>query len=67
VRRFPDALIVDDAQALIDYILSATTIFTLPAERKTALGDFVRNWMVEHGGVMHIQKDMGLISAARTD
>jgi ubiquinone/menaquinone biosynthesis C-methylase UbiE len=65
VRRYPDALIVDDAQALIDYILSSTTTFTLPAERKAALGDFVRHWMAAHGGVMHIQKDMGLISATR--
>ena len=65
VRRFPDALIVDDAQALIDYILSSSTVFNLPAQRKAALGDFVRAWLAEHGGVMHIQKDMGLISARR--
>jgi hypothetical protein len=65
VRRFPDAKIVDDAQALIDYILSSTLFFALPAERKAALGDFVRQWMAEHGGVMRIQKDMGLISAVR--
>jgi ubiquinone/menaquinone biosynthesis C-methylase UbiE len=66
VRRFPDALIVDDAEALIDYILSSTTTFRVSAERKAALSDFVRQWMAEHGGVMHIQKDMGLISAMRT-
>jgi ubiquinone/menaquinone biosynthesis C-methylase UbiE len=65
VLRFPDSLIVDDAQALIDYILSSTTVFTLPAERKAALGDFVRQWLADQGGVMRIQKDMGLISAMR--
>jgi ubiquinone/menaquinone biosynthesis C-methylase UbiE len=65
VRRFPDSLIVDDAQALIDYILSSSTVFTLPAVRKAALANFVRQWLADHDGVMHIQKDMGLISAMR--
>jgi hypothetical protein len=41
------------------------SFFSLPAERKAALGDFVRQWLADHGGVMHIQKDMGLISAMR--
>jgi ubiquinone/menaquinone biosynthesis C-methylase UbiE len=67
LRRYSDGLLVTDADALIEYILSVSTVFSLPAPRKAALSDFVRRWMENNGGAIKIQKDSGLIRARRVD
>jgi ubiquinone/menaquinone biosynthesis C-methylase UbiE len=65
VLRYDDGLVVDEAEALIQFILSASTVFSLPADRKATLSDFIREWMAEHDGVIKIRKDSGLIRAKR--
>lgn len=61
VRRYPDALVVTDAQALLDYILSASSVFNLPSRRKAELAEFVRERFASQGGVFRISKDAGMI------
>jgi len=63
LRRYEDELVVTDAQPLIDFILSASTIFTLAEGKKTALSEFVRKRFVEQGSVIRIRKDSGLLCA----
>ena len=50
-------------EALIDYILSASAIFKLPAKRKYDLVQYVKGQFAAQGDVMRITKDVGLIYA----
>jgi ubiquinone/menaquinone biosynthesis C-methylase UbiE len=62
VKRYEDALRVTDAQAIVDYVLSATPLFQSSTERKAELSAFIH----EHTGDMFvISKDSGLLQAVR--
>lgn len=65
VRRYNDGLMVDDVNALIEFILSMSTVFSLEDERKAELSGFIKERFAEQGGVVKIQKDMGMICARR--
>lgn len=61
VRRYDDALYVTDAQALVDYVLSAASVQALPKARQTALAVFVREQVAHAGGTLTIAKHSGMI------
>lgn len=65
VYHYSDALVITDVVALIDFILSASTIFSLNAERKAALSDHLHRHFAAMGGTLHVQKASGLIRAIR--
>lgn len=65
VRRYPDTLAVTDENALLDYILSASTVFNLPGQRTADLAQFVKERFASQGGVFTITKDAGIICGTR--
>ncbi len=60
--RCDDALLVDDAAALVDYIASMTSSTSAGPERERLLA-FIRARLAEQGGQMRITKDSGLFIA----
>jgi len=65
VRRYPDMLVVTDENALLDYILSASSVFDLPGPRKAELAKFVMEQFALRSGVFTIAKDAGIIGGKR--
>jgi hypothetical protein len=63
VRRYSDRLEVTDVDALCAYVLSASSVFQLPAERREALDAFIRSRMANMGRMMSITKNAGMILA----
>ena len=61
VRRYADALIVTEAQPLVDYILSMTTVDAATG-RHAALTAFIEHELQSHGAI-HITKDSGVFIA----
>ena len=61
VRRYDDALHVTDAQALVDYVLSAASVQALPRARETALAASVREQVAHAGGTLTIAKRSGIV------
>jgi SAM-dependent methyltransferase len=65
LRRYPDALVVTDHVALLDYVFSSTTISNLPEGKKAALARFIQAHFASQGGVFRISKDAGMLCARR--
>jgi ubiquinone/menaquinone biosynthesis C-methylase UbiE len=61
LERYPDSLLVKDAQLLADYILSGQT--DVPAGKHTELLHFVEQVLAAHAGTFTITKDSGLFEA----
>jgi SAM-dependent methyltransferase len=61
VRRYNDALVVTDAQALVDYVLSAAAVQALPLSRQAELAAFIREHFSDSGGTFTIAKQAGLV------
>lgn len=66
-RRYEDALVVPDVDALVDYVFSmfSATMRTGPErqQQRTAFRHFLQQEMVAQGGAIHIQKASGLFIA----
>jgi SAM-dependent methyltransferase len=60
-RRYNDAVVVTDAQALVDYVLSASTVQALPQSRQAALAAFVHERFTDSGGTFTIAKQAGMV------
>jgi SAM-dependent methyltransferase len=63
LRRYADALVVTDADALITYALSGTAKATLTGERQEAFARFVAQEIAAQGAI-RITKDSGLFIAS---
>lgn len=62
LRRYPDALLVTDANLLTDYILSGRLV--LPAEQRLDLAQFVAQALKANKGQFTITKDAGVFEAS---
>jgi SAM-dependent methyltransferase len=60
LRRYPDALLVTEAQPLVDYILSVKTNEAIVGSRREELREFIQN-EIDARGAIHITKDTGLL------
>ncbi len=61
VYRYEDALMVNEAVPLVNYIISGSS---RPAEeQRTALTEFVERELAAHGGILRITKDSGMLVA----
>jgi SAM-dependent methyltransferase len=65
VQRYHDGLRVTDVGALIDYMLSSSTLANLPHQSKAELAQFVEERFMAHGGIFNVTKDSGMISGTR--
>lgn len=65
VRGYADGLVVSEVDALLDYILSVSSIVDLPQWKKAELVEFVRRRFAAQGGVFTITKDAGIICGRR--
>ncbi|MEZ4614544.1 MAG: class I SAM-dependent methyltransferase [Caldilineaceae bacterium] len=62
---YEDALVVDEADALVDYILSMAPTTFHDAAKRQALRDFIQRTMVDLGGHITIAKSTGLFIATK--
>ncbi len=63
IHRYPDSLLVTEAEPLVDYIFSGTR-FGLEGDRREAFTAFVEAEITANGGVIPIRKDSGLFTAS---
>ncbi len=64
ISRYADSLIVDEAEPLVAYIRSGSPTLHDP-EKATAFTERIRDEMVRRGGVIEIQKDVGVFIAVK--
>ena len=62
LRRYPDALIVTDANLLVDYILSGRILFA--SDYKPNLAKFVEQELKVNDGRFFITKDSGVFESS---
>jgi SAM-dependent methyltransferase len=63
VDRYSDTLIIPEAGPLVAYGLSSRFAADLPPERRTALHEFIEQWLRTHGPI-RIGTDAGLFEAS---
>ena len=61
-RRYPDELLVTEADPMVEYIFSSERLSNPIAEKKSEFWEYLRTKMKESGGI-RIQKDVGLFRA----
>jgi SAM-dependent methyltransferase len=62
LRRYPDSLVVTEAQPLMDYVNSTQMHAAAPEERKAALRSFIESELAARGSI-EISKDAGMFIA----
>ncbi len=62
LSRYPDALLVSDPAALVDYMFSSVHLGA-DDHRRAELDQFITRQMAESGGAIRIHKDSGLFEA----
>jgi ubiquinone/menaquinone biosynthesis C-methylase UbiE len=66
VLHYDDALHVTDAQALVDYVLSAASVQALPNARQAALAAFIRDHFMASGSTLTITKRAGMVRGLKS-